>query len=266
MGGMRSGIPDFDNMQSRSYQFDHPDTDLGPVDGIGFLSLPVDFDCTPGTCGEYSSTNYELLGLILAQQAGATSWDQYTQATDLGTVLKKMPNTAFAVHGHCSKYTDVHGYSKEVQPPADVYDVSCTNGWTCGNLVSNAADAAFFVRALLGSGEQVVSHASRAEMLKMEAFTTGWSTGLPYGLGLMDMSKNVREPAGTFVGHGGETYGFNAMTAYSKTHDFGLSIVANTENTRFLNELFPTAYCLIAHSLSGGGNNTRDDAPTGSVM
>merc|ERR1712232_920486 len=62
MGGMRSGIPDFDNMQSRSYQFDHPDTDLGPVDEIGFLSLPVDFDCTPGTCGEYSSTNYELLG------------------------------------------------------------------------------------------------------------------------------------------------------------------------------------------------------------
>merc|ERR1712232_320244 len=102
MGGMRSGIPDFDNMQSRSYQFDHPDTDLGPVDEIGFLSSPVDFDCTPGTCGEYSSTNYELLGLILAQQAGATSWDQYTQATDLGAVLEKCPTrnlpcTAIAV-------------------------------------------------------------------------------------------------------------------------------------------------------------------------
>jgi len=249
---MHSGIPDFDNMASRGYQFDHPTEDLGPIKELSFLHAGQGFDCDPGTCGEYSSSNYELLGLILAQQAGAQSWDQYQQSEGLPKdVLSAMPSTSFAVHGPCSKYTDVHAYSKERTPPVDVYSVSCTNGWTCGNLISNAADAAVFVRALLGKGERVLKASSQQEMMSFKPLTQGWSTGLEYGLGLMDMSKFVGgTQKGEFMGHGGETYGFSASTAYSKTHDFGASIVANAENTFAVNRIMSLVYKTVVSHLS----------------
>ena len=32
----------------------------------------------------------------------------------------------------------------------DIYNLSCTNGWTCGNVISTGEDVAVFMRALLG--------------------------------------------------------------------------------------------------------------------
>lgn len=254
---MQSGIPDFDNSASRAYQFGHPNEDLGPVKELSFLKKGQSFVCPPGTCASYSSSNYELLGLILAQQAGAQSWDEYKQATGLPKdVLAQMPNTNFAVHGPCSKYTNVHGYSAEKFPPVDVYDVSCTNGWACGNVVSNAGDAAVFVRALLGQGERVVKTATQQEMLKLSPLSKGWMVGLPYGLGLMDVSRFMKLEPRTLVGHGGETYGFNAQTGYSKEYDFGLSVVANTESMYLIQVVTPKIYQAVKEFMSSSKNQT----------
>jgi CubicO group peptidase (beta-lactamase class C family) len=254
---MQSGIPDFDNGLTRTYQFGHPQEDLGPVKELSFLKKGQRFVCSPGTCASYSSSNYELLGLILAQQAGAQSWDDYKQAAGLPEdVLAQMPNTKFAVHGLCSEYTKVHGYSGEKFPPVDVSDVSCTNGWTCGNVVSNAGDAAVFVRALLGQGERVVKTATQQEMLKMSPLTQGWMVGLPYGLGLMDISHMMRLEPRTLVGHGGETYGFNAQTGYSKEHDFGLSVVANTESVFLIERVAPKVYQAVKTFMSSSKAQT----------
>jgi D-alanyl-D-alanine carboxypeptidase len=251
---MQSGIPDFDNDASRQYQFDHPVEDLGPVKEMSFV-FGKNFSCTPGTCGQYSSSNYELLGLLLAQQAGKQSWDDYSQAEGL-PVFPEMTSTVFAVHGPCSQYTSVHGYSNAQSPPVDVFDVSCTNGWTCGNLISNAADAAFFVRALLGKGERILTSRTQSEMFKFKPLTRDWSTGLPYGLGIMDIGYEDGMAPGEFVGHGGETYGFNAFTAYVKSHDFGISVVANSENTNITKQLIANAYSTVVQALS------RQSTPT----
>lgn len=250
--GMQSGIPDFDNDVSRQYQFDHPRKDLGPIEEMSFIFPVKSFSCDPGACAEYSSSNYELLGLLLAQQAGKASWDEYTQAEDL-PVFPEMTNTAFSVHGPCSKYTKVHAYSNERSPPVDVYDVSCTNGWTCGNLISNAADAAFFVRALLGKGERVLKQSTQKEMLKTRVFDKkkAWAVGLPYGLGVMDFSYYFPGmESGELMGHGGETYGFTAFTLYSKKWDFGVSVVANNENGAVTRQAIGMAYDAIVEHLS----------------
>jgi len=142
-----------------------------------------------------------------------------------------MPRTTFALHGPCSKYTEEHGYSQQMRK--DVHNLSCTNGWTCGNLLSNAADAAYFVRALLGS-DQVLSEGMRQEMLNFSTFTLGWSQGRRYGLGVMDIEHFVRDfgrgPNISFIGHGGDTYGFVSLTGYNKEYDFGVSLAINTEN------------------------------------
>eukprot|EP00928_Gymnodinium_smaydae_P072992 TRINITY_DN56265_c0_g1_i1.p1 TRINITY_DN56265_c0_g1~~TRINITY_DN56265_c0_g1_i1.p1 ORF type:complete len:417 (+),score=74.28 TRINITY_DN56265_c0_g1_i1:93-1343(+) len=230
---MQSGIADFDNKQSRNYQFNHPLQDLGPVENIDFLPAEKPFECTPGECGFYSSTNYELLGLILAQQAGASSWDEYNQKQGLPeALLSDMKSTAFALHGPCSDYTSVHGFSQEQLPAIDVSNMSCTNGWTCGNLLSNGGDAAVFVRALLGKGDQVLSSKMQKEMLTFKPLSQGWGKGIPYGLGLMDMSKKVKGQVGEveFIGHGGETYGFNGAVGYSRTLDVGIALFGNSEN------------------------------------
>jgi CubicO group peptidase (beta-lactamase class C family) len=248
--GMRSGIPDFDTDDSRRYQLNHPHEDLGPVEELSFLTPGKSFNCEPGTCGEYSSTNYELLGLILAQDAGVDSWDAYSQVSGLPEdLMSSMLHTSFALHGPCAKYTKVHAYTKQhlTHNPyqaewVDVYNFSCTNGWTCGNLMSTGADAARFVRALLGDGERVLSAALQKEMLITQPFSRGWSKGLPYGLGLMDFSGLVHEIPGSFVGHGGDTYGFNAFTAYSLEHDFAISIVANNENLKAMAALAKQVY------------------------
>jgi len=142
-----------------------------------------------------------------------------------------MPHTAFGVHGICQKYGTVHGLCTE-RVVKDTYHMSCTNGWTCGNLLSNGADAATFARALLGNEERVLKKETLQQMQKMRPISFGWGKSrLYYGLGLMDLSIVAGEPAGSlaFVGHGGETYGFNSFVGYLRSADAGVAIAANNE-------------------------------------
>jgi len=246
---MQSGIPDFDtNPDSRSYQYAHPKEDLGPVEEVNFLPAHPRFDCSPGTCGHYSSTNYELLGLILAQQAGVSSWDEYKQASGLpADVLADMPTTVFPVHGLCSNFTQVHGYGSGY-PAKDVFDFSCTGGWTCGNVLSNAGDAAVFVRALYGT-DRIVSQTTRDEMTSFKPLTKGFAVGTGYGLGTFDVSSLIKDFSRDLVGHAGETYGYNSITAYSKKNDFSLSITANDEQFFISSFIFKQALSTIRRSL-----------------
>merc|ERR1711990_763613 len=68
-------------------------------------------------------------------------------------------------------------------------------------------------------------------MLKFVPLTSkAWGFGIPYGLGMMDLGPEFLMKEGILLGHAGETFGFNAITAYAKEYDFGISLVANTEN------------------------------------
>jgi CubicO group peptidase (beta-lactamase class C family) len=263
---MQSGVPDFDNDVSRHYQFDHPEQDLGPVEEMSFLWPMKKFAFRPGTGTSYSSSNYELLGLILAQQANKTSWEEYTQAQDL-PVLPEMKSTSFATRGKCSKYMQVHGYSSNGTNDVDVYDVSCTNGWTCGNLLSSAGDAAIFARALLGNEERVVKKSTREEMVKFHPFDAekAWSAGIHYGLGVMDFSARYGKPLGTLIGHGGETYGFISYTIYAVGYDFAISIVANGETplvTNITQGVLSAAFATIVQYLSTGTTTPSNSTPS----
>jgi D-alanyl-D-alanine carboxypeptidase len=232
---MRSGIPDFDDKASREFQLQHPEVDMGPVQEISFCPSPSHSNsCEPGACAQYSSTNYEILGVILAQHANASSWDMYNQSLSIpADLLQELHHTKFALHGTCKEYGTVHGVTIDAWPnklPSDVYAMSCTNGWTCGNLLSSAGDAARFVKALLGPGERVLSADLQRKMLAVSGLTQGWQVGLPYGLGTMDFSRSLNLTDGTIVGHGGATYGFLSFTGYMKDIDVGFSIVANIED------------------------------------
>lgn len=215
---MRAGIPDFADTASRQYQLAHPQDDMGLVKNIGFVTARnIDNSCNPGTCRMYSSTNYELLGLTLAQRANASSWDTYNQSASIpAALLQQMPHTKFCVHGTCEDYRAVHGITIDGVPrrlPSDVYHMSCTNGWACGNLLSSAGDAAKYVKALLGPVGRILRPDMQANMLDVSHhLDKGWMVGFPCGLGVMDLSFLLEQPPNTLFGHGGATYGFLSFT------------------------------------------------------
>merc|ERR1712050_505508 len=90
----------------------------------------------------------------------------------------------------------------------------------------------------------------RAEALKMSPFELGWEIGLWYGLGVMDLRHWTGQTQFSFVGHGGDTYGFNALTGYSSEYDAGISIVANTENALVISKLMQQVYSVVASYVS----------------
>merc|ERR1719253_1098607 len=70
----------------------------------------------------YSSTNFMLLGLILAEHGNATSWKDYDQSRSLPPSMQG--KVKFAVSGGPSEYTNVHGYDRTAynQPAGKIAD------------------------------------------------------------------------------------------------------------------------------------------------
>mmetsp|Transcript_27482 Transcript_27482/g.82175 ORF Transcript_27482/g.82175 Transcript_27482/m.82175 type:complete len:236 (-) Transcript_27482:134-841(-) len=141
---MRSGVPDYDTVASRAWQLAHPTTDIDPLTILRQFVKPG-FSCPPGTCGEYSSTNFVLLGMVLAGLKGRAvrRWEDLNQTAILPpAALALLKHSSFPQHGACGK---VKGMVHALVPtgtgrPADAFDVSCTNGWTCGNWAGATVD------------------------------------------------------------------------------------------------------------------------------
>jgi len=245
---MYSGLPDYDNGDLRGYQNQYPNRDIGP---LAILNMcPKTFTCDPGTCGEYSSTNFVILGLLLAKYANTTSWDAYHQNEVFPPLAAThFKNTIFPLHGPCRDYPGVaHGYQ---QSPGkfDVYNISCLGGWTCGNLAAPVQDVADFCYDLYGPKEVLVKSTTKWEMLKFAYLSSGnfpaW-----YGLGTMMLRASNASGyyAVNFVGHGGATYGFYSMSGYHLELDFSLSVGINMETSVFqenLDDIFNTLYAYI---------------------
>lgn len=84
---MSSGLNEYDDETIRLYQNTHRSTDLSP-EWILFNSNRS-FACDPGTCGIYSSTNFVLLGLVIAQATGVADWDKLDQRAWVPTAPAK---------------------------------------------------------------------------------------------------------------------------------------------------------------------------------
>jgi CubicO group peptidase (beta-lactamase class C family) len=244
---MRAGLNDYDNNKLEMFTFAHPNDDVDPYEMLENVNKT--FLCEPGTCGAYSSINYELLGLLLAAKSpSSATWDAYDQMSVLPKRLQAEFNrTLFPLLGQCSKYGSkgmVHQYavdgSRYYQGEiswVDIMPFSCLNGWTCGNIAAAPVDLASFYFHLLNGEDELVNSSLVAEMVNFEPLTTGWSAGLLYGLGLMSWSgkygfKTVdasKSYMADVVGHGGEDWGSNAVLAgFNKHFGFGISFSTNS--------------------------------------
>lgn len=53
----------------------HPNENFSPLDYI--WTLDKQFLCYPGTCEDYSSNGYGILGFVLAAHYGAENWESF---------------------------------------------------------------------------------------------------------------------------------------------------------------------------------------------
>ena len=111
---MTSGIQDYDGEAFSAAQFANRSKAFGPVEILTrFVSPTLQF--SPGERQAYCSTNYILLGLVLAthyHRAGsAWSWQDYDQTSVVPAALQKaFAHSLFVKSGPCSQYTPVHGF------------------------------------------------------------------------------------------------------------------------------------------------------------
>ena len=155
---MMSGVPDFDTADAekmdptdkfRKSCYEDPTKDYRPQD---LLSLPwvatKNLTFTPGTKVEYSSTNFVLLGLVLAGVYEST-WDKFNQGAIIPAANKK--HTVFGISGNPLHYTGVHGYDRtnyngndpHAFPGIDTASVDCVYaGWSASDYTATIQDAA----------------------------------------------------------------------------------------------------------------------------
>jgi len=252
---MQAGIKDFED----DYSFDQESLHNGtyqdyPYDSMHFASKlsKGSLTCKPGECACYSSTSYEVAGLILmAAKYQNQSWYEL----DLGELAvpeksraSRYPSLKFppvgetdAVNGSIKDYLTVPGVS--VSKNWDntlIWNQSASIlGWTCGSMVGTVRDVARFYFDLLGPGNSLVTADRRKHMIDFQPLNKGWipDGGLNYSSGFeeKDYSLGKKTLHGTDHfsygwGHGGVTYGFQAEQGFIPRANASFSIASNTDN------------------------------------
>jgi len=223
-----------------NYPYDAMSWSVGPQNTKGGDPLY----CNPGSCTAYSSTGFEVAGLVLAAVLEPTTpWYSF----DLGSAVfddrGAYPSMLFPPMGDnadkLSAFLTVPGQSvASTWPKTTIFEQNPSIlGWTCGNMVARPKDVAKFFYHLLDSDvaqadpKPLISDASRSEMTNLQTLTTGWNAGrLQYGAGLMGLyygSSSGRIPV---LGHEGDTYGFLSAQGYVPSMKGAFSVATNVDS------------------------------------
>jgi len=232
--------------------------------------------CAAGTCSSYSSTSFEVAGLLIA--AVATPGRPYTDM-DLGDFAfpkrERYPSLTFppvtAPHQRdeksqrISQHLTVPGNSVGMfgNQGSTIFDQHPgILGWTCGHMVGVAGDVARFFYDLFNpeSPHAIVSSLSLSEMTNTKHLS-GHAHRLSYGAGIMEMSRDNnrshphnldnRSKWGWYMGHGGITYGFTANEGYSVAAGAGYGIATNIDSTMWSGLIWCLAEEIVSEHIDG---------------
>jgi CubicO group peptidase (beta-lactamase class C family) len=264
--GMKSGVPDYDTAtpskhptdEFRAIAYANPTKSFAPEDMLNEPYVHTGkLDFPPGVCDKkkyyncYSSTNFVLLGLLLANHAGVETWEDYKQSDIIKTVYSDFHNLKYALTGAPKEYSRVRGYDTThyngQTTPVDVYNVAGVfAGWTASDFVADATDISRFVydvyRGYGGQSSGLVSE----KYVNMMYDTSGF-TG--YGLATFNLTRRTGQhgPDGVAMGHLGATYGYQSVVAYNPAMDFSIAIATNIERDE--QDQPADAMCLIYNAV-----------------
>jgi hypothetical protein len=127
--------------------------------------------------------------------------------------------------------------------------------------VSNGATMAALTR-LIFETEQIISHASLILMTTMTPLDTGFLPGMPYGLGMMDNSRQAHTAPGEYIGHAGMTYSFSSFVGHVAELNASLAIVTNVEFSPTLIYAVSRSIQTIRSHVMGAAQRAQLDEPT----
>ncbi|CAJ1430032.1 unnamed protein product [Effrenium voratum] len=210
---MQSGLADFDVPGFDDALLKKGSSAHSPMEFLhAAASQSPAFLCDPGQCTSYTSR-----------------W--------AATADAKYQRCRFADQGRLNSSLSVAGAAGSFLHRTQIFSQDASIlGWTCGNLVAPASSAAeFFYDFLLA--KRIIPEAMVDKMKDFRPLNVGWAKGtIQYGTGLMiqQASWNASYPPeldswGSYVGHGGDTYGFLSESGVLSQFNASFSAIANQE-------------------------------------
>ena len=280
LAGMKSGVPDYDTASPRGAHptdaframvYAQPCKEWGPAELLNVSWVATgQLDETPGGRYRYSSTNFVLLGLLLAQLSQAPRWDEYDQLTALDALpasRRRLYCARFAVHGAPVDWTTIHGLDRtnynggnaSVLPGTDVYHVDGVfGGWTASDLVAPVSDTSRLAYDLFGSaGPRALKAPSVLAMVPTPEDHR-------YGLATFNLTRHWGATGAsadgvdfnTAYGHLGATYGYQSIVLYFPGADVALSVATNLETDH---QIQPTdVACLAYNAILASGRGVAE--------
>ncbi|CAK9019402.1 unnamed protein product [Durusdinium trenchii] len=197
----------------------------------------------------YSSTNFMLLGMALAQATGVDSWAAFNQTAFLPDYLQNQ--IRFANSGSPKDAGSVPGYDRTSYNRAPGNLSNHNNwevegvfaGWTASNVVATAAHIADL------SWEIWKEHSLAPEALVKQMIPSAMHI---YGMGAFNVglfSGGVRGPLGQGYGHLGATYGYQSIVGFFPALNVSVAIATNIETDKQVQT--PDSLCFTYHAVAG---------------
>jgi CubicO group peptidase (beta-lactamase class C family) len=244
--GMKTGVPDFDTATPSRNHGENTDPLRAQLYKVpDHLDRPAELmsepwvahqwkDCSSRSPLCYSSTNFILLGMVLAQHADAADWKDYDQSTVLPEYLKD--EITFAKDGTPVSYGSARGYDRtSYNMPRGSYNDHDNGdvkgvfaGWTASNIVASASAMANLTweiyEAHTLAPKEYIDQMIPAPASLLHPFSI-------YGLGTFNlgMTTGHRGSYGQGYGHLGATYGYQSISGYYPALGISLAIATNIE-------------------------------------
>lgn len=241
---MHSGMPDFDTAKPegkpptdklRGLLYAHPHHEYMPAELMEVPWVAHQWKpCKPFFPGLnismcYSSTNFMVLGLVLAAQAGKSHWQELDQGSFLPPSLRGQ--LKFVMSGVPRDYTPVHGYDRTSynvplgqRNDHDNSDVAGVfSGWTASNIVASTPSIARLAWEIYGPPHSLAPKEYVDQMVP--------TISPIYGLATFNLSSFVGQKGryGRAYGHLGATYGYQSVMAYFPELELSIAVATNIE-------------------------------------
>jgi len=238
---MKIKAPDFDSDGLSDILWEK-----GFLDPFAILDLKFvkgkDWGKGGGEWGGYSSTNYVLLGMVLAEATGGAMPDEFDQGLYLPKSLKGY--LAFGNNGQKVKdFTHIHVYSKH---KGDWWNSAGPMvSWTASDILASGEGYARMIYEIYGttsitkSGKEM---AKQASTIKYGCYGFGTECRWYGKHGDSYCGKSLEgTDYGDLWGHGGSTYGARTVSLYNPTLKIAVSAGMNTDQQ---DDAVMNAFCL----------------------
>jgi D-alanyl-D-alanine carboxypeptidase len=218
LSNMTSGVASytFDKEFGEKF-FGNPETIFTPSELVayGVAKSPL-FE--PGAKYNYSNTNLVLLGLVIEKVTGQPVGDLFQKQVIDPLALRNTvwPNTSTDIPAPYSQGYTLQGETATPEKPANSTNWNPSWMWTAGGMISGINDLLTYGRAL-ATGQGLLNQKTQSE--RLTSFPQ--SSEYAYGLSLACVDG--------WVGHTGETPGYNTSLYHDTTNDTTVIVMANSD-------------------------------------